>query len=172
MTAKAVRDEIGAIKRRAQGRSAVAAKLPMLQSEIERFLRERKEYDEEEEKDFLDLQTNPQREQERRELLAFMRAGVADDVQSIVGDAPIAEGSPEWNEIADRLLAIYEKEDRSRPSRAAEPKGETVSQAAEAWFSEMQRDPSAAVRPQTLDGHRLRVRAFVEHCGDIPLASV
>jgi integrase len=50
--------------------------------------------------------------------------------------------------------------------------GETISQAAEAWFDEMQRDPSAAVKQTTLDGHRLRVRAFVEHCGDIPLTSV
>jgi site-specific recombinase XerD len=36
----------------------------------------------------------------------------------------------------------------------------------------MQRDPSAAVKQTTLDGHRLRVKAFVEQCGDIPLASV
>jgi hypothetical protein len=36
----------------------------------------------------------------------------------------------------------------------------------------MQRDPSAAVKATTLDGHRLRVRAFVEHCGDVPLESV
>jgi integrase len=36
----------------------------------------------------------------------------------------------------------------------------------------MQRDPSAAVKPATLEGHRLRVRAFVERCGDIPLAEV
>src|SRR5208337_4215527 len=49
---------------------------------------------------------------------------------------------------------------------------ETIGQAAEAWFADMQRDPSAAVRQQTMDGHRLRVRAFVEHCGDIPLASI
>src|SRR5262249_18517708 len=52
-----------------------------------------------------------------------------------------------------------------------QPTGETISQAAEAWFAELQR-PDAGVQPQTLDGHRLRVRRFVEHCGDIPLASV
>jgi len=49
--------------------------------------------------------------------------------------------------------------------------GETINQAAEAWFTEMRR-PDAGIRPQTLDGHRLRVRAFVEHAGDIPLATV
>ena len=36
----------------------------------------------------------------------------------------------------------------------------------------MQRDPSAAVKQTTLDGHRLRVQAFVGHCGDIPLSSI
>jgi hypothetical protein len=54
----------------------------------------------------------------------------------------------------------------------APSESETISQAAEAWFDGMQRDPSAAVKQTTLDGHRLRVRAFVEHCGDIPLSSV
>src|SRR5262249_6288532 len=47
--------------------------------------------------------------------------------------------------------------------------GETVSQAAEAWFVELER---AAFRAQTIDGHRLRVRAFVDHAGDVPLASI
>jgi hypothetical protein len=49
---------------------------------------------------------------------------------------------------------------------------ETIGQAAEAWFADMQRDSSAAVKQTTLDGHKLYVRAFVQHCGDIPLASV
>src|SRR5262245_11068516 len=35
----------------------------------------------------------------------------------------------------------------------------------------MQR-PDAGVQAQTLDGHKLRVRAFVQHCGDVPLSSV
>jgi hypothetical protein len=33
-----------------------------------------------------------------------------------------------------------------------------ITQAAETWFEEMQRDPSAAVKQTTLDGHRLRAR--------------
>jgi integrase len=57
-------------------------------------------------------------------------------------------------------------------TRSALPEGETIGQAAEAWFADMQRDPSAAVKKMTLEGHRLRVRTFVEHCGDISLASV
>jgi integrase len=50
--------------------------------------------------------------------------------------------------------------------------GETITQAAESWFTELQRDPSAAVKVTTLDGHKLRVRAFVEAHGDIALASI
>jgi integrase len=46
---------------------------------------------------------------------------------------------------------------------------ETVSQAAAAMYEGMKRDED---RPTTIDGHRLRVRAFVEACGDIPLASI
>jgi integrase len=50
---------------------------------------------------------------------------------------------------------------------------ETISQAAEAWFAQMQNDPTAAVRENTLAGHRNFVRAFLEYCGgDIPLTSV
>jgi len=45
---------------------------------------------------------------------------------------------------------------------------ETVSQAAAAMYAQMERDGNRAT---TVDGHRLRVRAFVEACGDIPLAN-
>jgi integrase len=50
--------------------------------------------------------------------------------------------------------------------------GETISQATEAWIKEMTRDPSAAPRDTTLDGHRLRVRAFVDKYRDVPLTSI
>jgi integrase len=50
--------------------------------------------------------------------------------------------------------------------------GETISQAAEAWIRELTRDKSAARRDATLAGHRLRVRAFVDKCRDLPLAGV
>jgi integrase len=61
----------------------------------------------------------------------------------------------------------------TRPTPVIEPTtAETVNQAAEVWVTEMQRDPSAAVKATTLEGHRLRVRAFVEQCGDVPLATV
>jgi integrase len=49
---------------------------------------------------------------------------------------------------------------------------ETIGQAAEAWFAEVQSDKSAAVRDATLAGHRLRVRSFIDARGDIPLASI
>jgi integrase len=55
---------------------------------------------------------------------------------------------------------------------AATSGGETISRAAEAWFAELTRDESAAPRQQTLDGHRLRVQAFVNKCSDAPLTAV
>jgi len=62
----------------------------------------------------------------------------------------------------------WERVPTARPLGA----GETISQAAEHWFIDMQRDAGAAVKQTTLAGHRLRVKAFVEHCGDIPLTDI
>jgi integrase len=50
--------------------------------------------------------------------------------------------------------------------------GETISQAAEAWIKELSRDKNMAPRPETLKGHRDRVRAFVDKYRDVPLTSV
>jgi integrase len=52
------------------------------------------------------------------------------------------------------------------------PAGETINQASEAWLAELTRDKTAAPRDTTLDGHRLRVRAFVDAVGDVPLTEV
>jgi len=71
------------------------------------------------------------------------------------------ERYPDW---AKRFLAGEQP--------AVPPTGETVSQAAEAWYAELTRDKSTAPRGTTLDGHRLRVRAFTDKCGDVPLADV
>jgi integrase len=50
--------------------------------------------------------------------------------------------------------------------------GETINQASEAWFAELTRDKTAAPRATTLDGHRLRVRAFVDKRGDLLLTEI
>lgn len=103
----------------------------------------------------------------------------------------IERGTPLWRAVAQAIArgraegeadimrrVLARVGERSAPALAdaplpvEPPASETVSQAAEAWFSEMQRDPSAAVKPDTLNGHRFRVRAFVEQVGDIPLADV
>jgi integrase len=47
--------------------------------------------------------------------------------------------------------------------------GETINQAADAWLDEMARTD---VRKTTIDGHRDRVKAFIDHAGDVELASV
>jgi integrase len=72
----------------------------------------------------------------------------------------------------EERLGGYGIEPRVPPWSAVESNAETINQAAEAWFSEIQSDATVARKQTTLDGHRLRVRAFIEHCGDIPLASV
>lgn len=78
----------------------------------------------------------------------------------IIDDAYANPGDPKWAALAKAAL----QEILGEPQRA-----ETVNQAAEIWLAELER---AGGRPQTLDGHRLRVKAFVDHAGDVPLASV
>src|SRR6516225_1145602 len=59
-----------------------------------------------------------------------------------------------------------------RPAPAVAPvatTSETVSQAAAALYGALERDGR---RQTTVDGHRLRVRAFIEACGDIPLPAI
>jgi integrase len=101
-----------------------------------------------------------------------------------VGD----DGNPIDPGFADRLRRAQERWDDERRAswfrdygnafggllteRPASAAGETVSQAAEAWFAELTQDKTAAPRDTTLGGHRLRVRVFVKKCGDLPLTEV
>jgi len=174
MTVEAVQAEIEAIKRSAEGRRTVAD-LPMLQSELERV---RQEYRERVERLDPGDAIKAANDAYVAAIKAEHRRDIAKGVRRIAPD--IAEGSEAWNDLADRVLKEhYRAWNEAREAREARgvnqtpipaaPNRETITQAAEAWYSEMQR---TAVRPQTLDGHRLRVRAFVERCGDVPLASV
>jgi integrase len=75
--------------------------------------------------------------------------------------------------IEQRARWFEEYADRASGEQpAARRTGETINRAAEAWLAEMTRDKAAAPRQQTVDGHRLRVRAFVGACGDVPLTGV
>src|SRR5262249_7447134 len=58
------------------------------------------------------------------------------------------------------------------PSPAPLPIGETLTQALEAWLAEVQSDEATAIRPDTISGHRGRVKAFTDKFGDMPLASI
>jgi len=86
--------------------------------------------------------------------------------------------SPEFarvmNERIARRFEAFGASQDEQPPRPSAPAavGETISRAAEAWFAELTRDKSAAPREQTLGGHRLRVRAFVDRCGDVVLSAV
>jgi integrase len=95
-----------------------------------------------------------------REMREMFRAADAQMNQLTAADDEWQKSNPYWRWMMQNAKARQT------------PKGETVAQAAEAWFADMMRDPSAAVKQATLDGHRLRVRAFVEHCGDIPLTDI
>jgi integrase len=59
-----------------------------------------------------------------------------------------------------------------RPGRPAPTSGETISQAAAAWYAELTRDKSTAPRETTIDGHKRRVQAFIDAVGDVPLTDV
>jgi integrase len=56
-----------------------------------------------------------------------------------------------------------------QPAAAPAPTGETISQAAAAWYPEVERTKP---RPSTLKGLRDHVRVFVEKCGDLPLTDI
>ncbi len=49
---------------------------------------------------------------------------------------------------------------------------ETVSQAAERWFADLQRDKSAALRETTIEDRRRHVQGFVKQMTDLPLTQI
>jgi len=176
MTAEAVQGEIQAIRRQAEGRQTVAD-LPTLQSELERVRREyRERVDRVAAGPPYDAAVSPAIDAFVAAMKAEARRDIAKEVGRLVKDTDIAEGSEAWNDLADRVM---KEQSRAWKESIADrvnqkpvptvPERETITQAAEAWFAEMQRTD---VRPQTLDGHRLRIRSFVERCGDVALTSV
>jgi integrase len=113
-----------------------------------------------------------------------IRARSAYEVELRDRNASVERWGEAWRE-AERRLAIERQAvwfetygrfgpggPRDQAEQPASTAGETVSQAAEAWYAELTRDKAAAPRDATLDGHRLRVRAFVDKHGDLPLTDV
>jgi integrase len=113
-----------------------------------------------------------------------IRARSAYEVELRDRNASVERWGEAWRE-AERRLAIerqavwFETYGRFGPGgprdQAEQPAptgGETVNTAAAAWLAELTRDKAAAPRQQTLDGHRLRIRAFVDKHGDLPLTDV
>jgi integrase len=81
------------------------------------------------------------------------------------GEYPLEAHSP-----ASLLAKVLVALGRDNAGPLAEAPGiETISQAADAWFTEMQRTD---IRAATLEGHKLRVQAFIDHAGDVALAGV
>jgi integrase len=71
--------------------------------------------------------------------------------------------------MIDRMAKRFEQFGDERPASTG---GETISQAAAAWYAELTRDKSTAPRETTIDGHRRRVQAFIDAVGDLPLTDV
>jgi integrase len=114
------------------------------------------------------------------------RQRVASEVNSLLKGTSVAPGTPEWNAVADRVVkaiddahtdAIAEEIEAERRAGTSialwpptsEPAPETISQAAEALFSALERD---GLKQLTVYDHRQRIAKFIERCGDLPLASV
>jgi integrase len=141
LTPEAVEAELAAIKQRGEARHAV--NLPMLESEIERLVARTRE-----DSDARIVESIKQSPFNRPDLFSGLAKRLGVPYSEEIG-----------NKLGDMLLhAMYPRE-----------QAETISQAAEAWYVELQRED---VRAGTLDGHKLRVRTFVKDCGDLPLASV
>jgi integrase len=158
MTVEAVQTELAAIKERAERRQPTAKRLE-IEAELGRIGREYEAHIER-----LRAETeSPEAVEAQEQMWNDMRDRAAGTIARIAPDMP--KGSPAWQVLADRVLAA-----QGFGSEATTvDQGETISQAAEALYGELQRE---GVRSTTLEGHRLRVRAFVEHCGDVALANV
>jgi integrase len=125
---------------------------------------------------------NAEQTKERDKFLA--RLGVPPRLRAKVDEAllrALAKPTPRMVEQQTRVFeriasgefdpfGLSDDQPAARPASAAG--GETITQAAEAWFAELTRDKTTAPRDTTLGGHRLRVRAFVDNVGDVPLADV
>src|SRR5262249_31162978 len=166
--------ELEAIKDRAKGRATVAT-LPLLESELQRLRGEREAHWAAQYEAFNaeyppsshdELWDDKMQQIQRR----IVRANVYPKIAELAERLGIALTPETQDQLADKYLKEVEGHDYGGVRRLQD-QGETITQASEAWFAEMQR-PGAGVRAQTLDGHKLRVRAFVDQCGDVPLSSV
>jgi integrase len=121
---------------------------------------------------------NRKQTRERDRLLA--KLGVPRELRAKVDEALLRALQPDTPRTVERRAAWFEGYgDRAsgiasgeQPAAQSAPTGETVNQAAEAWLEEMTRDKTAAPQDTTVQGHRLRVRAFVDKWGDKPLTEV
>jgi integrase len=117
-----------------------------------------------------DIKRSEQKLEERRQAVKLF----LDDQRKMLSHVPTEDDlhkirslvGPRYADILDDIAALPPG---SLAAHGPPVTSETVSQAAAAMYAVMERDEN---RQTTIDGHRLRVRAFVEACGDVPLASV
>jgi integrase len=106
----------------------------------------------------------------------FARLSAGETLADIQADV---EAERRWRELAANPVIVPYSGPAFRVPRwfmatapapaPVDPASETVSQAAAALYGALERDQR---RQTTVDGHRLRVRAFVEACGDVPLSTI
>ena len=77
-----------------------------------------------------------------------------------------------WRELWKGNKDAFEKLAQTIDAPSTVEPTETISQAGEAWFTEKQRDASTATKQTTIEGHRQRLRVFIDRCGDLPLTSI
>jgi integrase len=114
-------------------------------------------------------------------VFARLRAGepmTADQIETALrGQHPLvgafsAQYPTAWAALKDAppvSLPAWLPESVPTPAPA---QGETISQAAEAWFAELTAKGGKQRRDTTLDEHRRRVQRFIKDRGDLPLADV
>src|SRR5262249_17111475 len=129
MTAEAIAAELEAIKDRAKGRATVAT-LPLLESELQR-LRAEREADWKAQYEARSAALDEQREAQRRD--------VYPQVAKLAAKGGISLPPEVYNQLADRYLKEVEDPRYGGAGNLIEHRGETINQAAEAWFAEMQR---------------------------------
>jgi len=118
-----------------------------------------------------DIKAADERERQRARVVAYMAHEQAKLMEDLSHEQvmEILEGERESLRALEERLGMAPAP-VIVPAVPVEPStSETVSQAAAALYGALERDGR---RQTTVDGHRLRVRAFIEACGDIPLSTI
>jgi len=112
-------------------------------------------------------------ERQDREVMRTLYANPSDEMKAALGalsrELARMRANPEYSRMMEEFLGRTPAIAPAVMVPVEPSTSETVSQAAQALYGALERDER---RQTTVDGHRLRVGAFVEACGDIPLSTI